>query len=238
MGRRLAGPAYAAPSKRLTMNTPDRWRRWLSRFTREPKERLAQAFEAVDAFEALSAGPDERILQSLVKAASSPHKLVFETGCHLLVLLAATQENCQQAIDRMSSSQDATARFHAVAYLSASLPESLRLSVIDRALSDRSSRVRAMAVQQAETFNLRHLLPRLEDMIASESRANVLKSLALHVPLLRDGFLLKSEPDGSGYWLTVSTPGSIRTSFIQQDRFRDSYVKEAVERLKKGELLS
>src|SRR5262245_5791402 len=51
--------------------------------------------------------------------------------------------------------------FHAVAYLSASLPESLRLSVIDRALSDRSSRVRAMAIQQAETFSLRHLLPRL-----------------------------------------------------------------------------
>jgi len=219
------------------MNTPDQWRRWLSRFTRQPKHRLAQAFEAVDAFEALSAGPDEQILQSLVKAASSPHKLVFETGCHLLVLLAATQENCQQAIDRMSSSQDATARFHAVAYLNASLPESLRFSIIDRALSDRSSRVRAMAVQQAETFGLRHLLPRLEDMIASESRANVLKSLALHVPLLRDGFLLEPEPDGSGYWLTVSTPGSIRTSFIPQDRFRDSYVREAVARLKKGERL-
>ena len=94
-----------------------------------------------------------------------------------------------------------------------------------------------MAVQQADAFGFRGFLPRLEGMIASELRANVLKSLAFHVPLLRDGFLLRPEPDGSGYWLTVGTPGSIRTSFIPQDRFRDSYVKEAVEHLKKGERL-
>jgi len=238
MGRRLAGPAYAAPSKRLTMNTPDRWRRWLSRFTREPKERLAQAFEAVDAFEALSAGPDAQILQSLVKAASSPHKLVFETGCKLLFLLAATHENCQQAIDRMSSSQDATARFHAVAYLNASLPESLRFSVIDRALSDRSSRVRQMAVEQAEAFGFREFLPRLEGMIASELRANVLKSLAFSVPLLRDGFLLEPAGDGSGFFLVVRGPNSVGGPFIPLHRLSDSYVKEAVERLKKGERLS
>jgi len=221
------------------MKTPDQWRRWLSGFTREPEDRLAHALEAVDAFEALSAGlsTDEQALQLLVKAASSPHKLVFETGCHLLFHLAGTQQNCQQAIDRMASSQDSTARFHPVAYLDASLPESLRLAVIGRALSDRSSRVRAMAVQQAETFGFRHLLPRLEDMIASESRANVQQTLALHVPLLRDGFLLEPEPDGSGYYLTVRRPGSIIRSFIPQDRFCDSYVKEAVARLKKGERL-
>jgi hypothetical protein len=222
------------------MKTPDQWRRWLSGFTREPEDRLAHALQAVDAFEALSAGQstDEQALQLLVKAASSPHKLVFETGCHLLVHLAATQQNCQQAIERMASSQDSTARFHAIAYLNASLPESLRSSVIDRALSDRSSRVSAMAVQQAEEFGFKHLLPRLEDLIASEPRANVQKALALHVPLLRDGFLLAPDPDGSGYWLTVRRPGSIPTAFIPQDRFCDSYVKQAVEHLKKGELLS
>jgi hypothetical protein len=43
-----------------------------SRFTHEPEDRLALALEAVDAFEALSAGgsTDDRALQSIVKAAS------------------------------------------------------------------------------------------------------------------------------------------------------------------------
>jgi len=219
------------------MNTPDQWRRWLGRFTREPKDRLAHAFEAVDAFEALSAGPDEQMLQTLVKAASSPHKLVFETGCHLLFRLAATQENCQQAIDRMASSRDATARFHAIAYLNATLPEPLRFSVIDRALSDRSSRVRAKAVEKVEAFGLRQFLARLEAMIGSESRREVLRSLALHVPLLREGFLLEPAPDRSGFNLTVRGPNSIKSEFIPLQRFSKSDVTRAVERLKKGERL-
>jgi hypothetical protein len=193
--------------------------------------------QAVDAFETLSTGrsTDDQAFQILVKAASSPHKLVFETGCHLLVQLATTQPICQQAIDRMASSRDSTARFHAVAYLNASLPEPLRLSVIDRGLSDRSSRVRAKAVEQAETFGLHHLLPRLEAMISSEPRADVQRCLALHVPLLRDGFRLEPIPDGSGFWLTVRGPHSIGGPFIPRHRFSDSYVKEVVERLKKGD---
>jgi len=131
----------------------------------------------------------------------------------------------------MASSRSWTARFHAVAYLDAALPESLRLSVIDRALSDRNSRVRAMAVQQAETFGFRHLLSRVEAMIASQSPANVRKCLALHLPLLRDRFRLEPAPDGFVYWLTVRAPGSIRGLSIPAHRFSDSYLRETVERL-------
>lgn len=138
----------------------------------------------------------------------------------------------------MARSQSSIARLNAVAYLNASLPNSLRLSVINSALSDRTSRVRVMAVQQAEAFGFRALLPRLEYMIASEARAEVQASLALHVPLLRDGFRLWPEPDGSGFSLTVRKPNSLVTSFIPLQRYSESYVKDAVERLKKGEHLS
>lgn len=221
------------------MSTPDHWRQWLRGFPREPEDRLALALGAVDAFETLSSGrsTDDQAVRVLTGAASSPYKLVFETGCYLLVRLAATQLSCQQAIESMASSQSSIARLHAVAYLDASLPNSLRLSVINRALSDRSSRVRAMAVQQAEVFGFRDLLPRLEDMIASESRTDVQESLALHIALLRDGFRLR--PDESGFFLTVRTPDSaLVISFIPQQHFSDSYVKDAVERLKKGEPLT
>jgi hypothetical protein len=218
------------------MNSADQWRRWLRQFARQPEDRFALALAAVDAFEALSAGmsTDDQPLAALVTAASSPYKLVFETGCHLLVELAESRPDCQQAIDRMASSRSATARFHAVAYLTAALPESLRLSVIDRALSDRSARVRAKAVEQVETFGFRHWLPRLEAMMASETRGDVRGSLALHIPLLRDGFWLQSLPDGTGYWLTVHAPHGIGGPFIPRDRYSETYVNELVERLKKG----
>jgi hypothetical protein len=219
------------------MKIADQWRRWLRGFSCEPEERLAIALTAVDAFEILAAdlSTDSEPLQNLVKAASSPHKLIFETGCHLLVHLAATQENCRQAIDAMAKSRSSTARFHAVAYLNTSLPEPLRLSVVNLALSDRSTRVRAKAIEQVEIFGFHQLLHRLEAMIASEQSPDVLRSLALHVPLLRDGFLLKPVPDGSGYTLTVRGPRSLGGPFIPTHRLSDSYLRDTVERLKKGD---
>jgi len=63
-------------------------------------------------------------VRCIVKAASSPHKLVFETGCNILVQLRG------DAGGLPASSRSWTVRFHAVAYLEAALPESLRLSVI------------------------------------------------------------------------------------------------------------
>jgi hypothetical protein len=163
---------------------------------------------------------------------------VYETGLNFLVRLAATQPGCQRAIEGMASSQSWHARLSAVTCLNASLPESLRLSVINRALSDRSARVRAMAVEKTEAFGFRHFLPRLEKMMSSESRADVLWSLNFHIPLLRDGFLLRPTPDGTGFNLTVRKLNSVVTSFTPQQHFSDSYVKDAVERLKKGEYLT
>jgi hypothetical protein len=216
--------------------TPEQYRIWLRRHASKPADRLAPVLEAVDAYEALSAeGPtDDRALQSIVAAASSPHRLAFEIGCSILVHLAVMREDCRQAIDRMASSSRRTARLHAIAYLDAALPESLCLSVVERALSDRSSQVRAMAVQQAEALGFRQLLPRLEAMLASEPHADVQRGLAFHVPMLRDGFGL--EPNRDGCRVRVRTlRGGITSAFIAAGRFSDSCLRETVERLRKGE---
>jgi hypothetical protein len=182
---------------------------------------------------------DDEGLQSIVRAASSPYKLVWQTGCDVLFQLAVTQENCRQAIDRMTSSGKSAVRFNAVAFLAdAALPESLVLSVIERGLSDRSSRVRWKAVEQAERLGFRQLVPRLEAMMASEAHADVKDCLALHLPLMRDGFRLEAQPDGSAYWLTVRGPRrSIISARIPAGRFSDAYLREAIERLRKGESL-
>lgn len=94
-----------------------------------------------------------------------------------------------------------------------------------------------MGVQQVEVFGFRDLLPPLEDMIASETRTDVQESLALHVPLLQYGFRLRPNPDGSGYFLTVRKSTSLVMSFIPLQRYSEPYLKDAIERLKKGEHL-
>ena len=114
------------------MSTADDYRTWLRKFPKEPAARMATALAAVDAFE--NCQRKRRMtaadLRPLVLAASSPHKLVFETGCNLLVQLAALNAEAQACFLEMAKDKNATVRFHAVAYLSRKLPEPLRLEIV------------------------------------------------------------------------------------------------------------
>lgn len=219
------------------MNTPAQWREWLRGFSREPEDRLALALAAVDAFEMLLAQPSDEAaaVHAIVQAASSADKLVFETGCHILFHLAATLPSCRDAIERMASAPDSTSRFHAIAYLQQSLPEPLKQTIIQRALADRSGKVRAKAVEKVEEFQLYHYVPQLEALLSSENDTQALASLSLHLPLLRDGFQLSPASDGTGYYLCVRGPRSVGGPFIPKERYSESHVRELVERLKKGE---
>jgi hypothetical protein len=219
------------------VDTPEQWRQWLRGFTREPEDRLAMALAAVDAFETLSRHPSEEAaaIRPIVQAATSPHKLVFETGCHILFYLAKTLASCRDAIDRMASAKDSTSRFHAIAYLHRSLPEPLKQSVIQRAISDRSGKVRSKAVERIEEFQLHNYVPQLEEMMRTETDAKVLASLNFLVPLLRDGFHLRpaSASDGTGYELSVRGCRYIRSFFIPKDDYSESLLRELVDRLRK-----
>src|SRR5262249_6176435 len=127
--------------------------------------------------------------------------------------------------------KNATARFHAVAYLDEELPEALRREVVQLALSDRSAKVRQMGIEGAERFKFMQFLPHLEEMQRTETNEAVRRSLALHVPLLRDGFLLKPSGDGEGYYLTVRGPGSLGGPFIPKEKYSDEFVRQEVARL-------
>jgi hypothetical protein len=135
----------------------------------------------------------------------------------------------------MASASDSTARFHAIAYLRSFLPEQLKRTIIERALVDRSAKVRAKAVERIEEFHLDCYIPRLEEMVKTEKNTHVLQSLGLHLPLLRDGFHLRRAKDGSGYYLTVRGPGSLGGPFVPTNMYSESYIKELVESLRMRE---
>jgi hypothetical protein len=212
------------------------YREWLRKSPNEPADRMEMALAAISAFEECerkrqAIAPE---LAALVRAARSPHKLVFETGCKLLVHLAERQTEAQRCIRDMAQDKNATARFHAVAYLDHKLPEELRLQVVGLALRDRSAKVRLKGIEGAERFKFTQFLSQLEQMQRSETNKGVCSALALHVPLLRDGFLLEPSEDGAGYYLTVRGPRSLGGPFIPKEQFSKAFVLREVARLQAG----
>jgi hypothetical protein len=218
------------------MSTADDYRTWLRKFPKEPAARMATALAAVDAFE--NCRRKRRVtaadLRPLVLAASSPHKLVFETGCNLLVQLAARHAEAQACFLEMAKDKNATARFHAVAYLSPKLPEPLRLEIVGIALDDRNAKVRLKGIEGAEEFNFTRFLERLEEMQETEANEAVRHSLAVHIALLRDGFFVEPSRDGAGYYLTVRGPRSFGGPFIPKEKYSEEFVRKEVARLKEG----
>ncbi len=217
------------------MTIAERYREWLRGFPKEPADRMAAALAAVDAAEAFNREGTAASVAPLVLAACSPYKLVFETGCNLLVKLAMSHPEARQCLLQMARDKDATARFHAVAFLEKALPEELRLEIVALALSDRSAKVRGKGIERAEEFEVRRLLPRLEEMQRTETNPRVLRSLAFHVPILRDGFLLRPSGDGGGYYLIVRGPTSLGGPFIPQSKYSEEYLRKEVARLRAGD---
>jgi hypothetical protein len=213
------------------------YRNWLQGFPKEPEDRRAMALAAIDAFEAAEGkkAPIASELEPLVKAASSSHKLVYETGGNLLAVLARTRQEAQQCFLEMAQSKNATARFHAVAYLDKNHPEQLRIQVIEFALPDRSAKVRRMAVQQIEEWGMSDFLPRLIEMQKVEQEDSVQRSLDLHVPLLRDGYRIKPADSGSGFYLTTRYPdGSMGGPFISKEEFSMEFVRQELAKIHAG----
>jgi hypothetical protein len=216
------------------MSIATRYRDWLRNFSKEPADRMAMALAAIKAFEACEHRVTDADLRPLITAASSPHKLVFETGCNLLVQLAEFHSEAQKCISQMARDKNVTARFHAVAFLQETLPEGLRREIVRLALDDRSVKVRQKGIEGAERFRFTDLLPRLEELQRTETNEAVQRSLAFHVPLLRDGFLLMPSEDGEGYYLNVRGPGSVGGPFIPKEQYSEEFVRREVARLQKA----
>ncbi len=154
---------------------------------------VAIALAAVDAYEFCESvtDPKEIDIKPIVEAACSRHKVALDTGCRLLVHLAAEKSLAQDCLLKMSMNKNSTARFNACAYINNSLPEKLRLEIVRRALNDRSAIVRHKGVVQAEVFKFMCFMPQLQEMYLNEQSKDIRRFLDVHIRLLRDGYVLE-----------------------------------------------
>jgi hypothetical protein len=218
----------------MGMSLAEHYREWLQRLPHMPADRMAMALAAVDAFAACER--KRRItpadLTPLVVAASSHYTPVCGTGCNLLVQLATRHPAAQQCLVQLARDKKATARLNVVIHLHPTLPERVRLEIVEVALNDRSAKVRRLGVERAERFQFTRFLARLEAMQQTETNESVRHALARHIPILRDGFLLEPSGDGDGYFLTVRSPdGGLGGPFIPNEMYSKAFVRQEVARL-------
>lgn len=215
------------------MTVAESCRGWLQRFPQEPADRRVLALAAIDAFESCEHDPQATgdRLEPLRAAAGSSHKLVFETGARLLARLAVAHSAARDLLLAMSRDKSATPRFHAVAFLTDELPDNLRLEIVHRALHDRSEKILRKGIERAEEFRFLQFLPRLEELQRRETRDKVRRSLALHLPLLRDGYRLEPSEDGGGHYLTFRTREALTTKFLWKEEYSEEAVRQEIARL-------
>jgi hypothetical protein len=170
-------------------------------------ERRALAEAAITAFLDFSDREDPALLAPLIAAARAPARALFEIGATLLGLLAQEFEAAREAWLGLTIDRTSTARFTAVAYLTPEMPRGFAQRVVERALADKSTKVRSKGVELASELELRALVPQLERLATDDPDEAVRRSLASWLPILRDGYRLVGTKE-DGYWVHFRVPGA------------------------------
>lgn len=221
------------------MGTVKHFREWLRGFPKEPPERMALALAAVDAYASIvrKARVTAEDLAPLVAAASSRHTLVFETGAKLLndlSCLAGRQQVVEEAIRGMATSRDATARFHAVAYLEGEARREFLLEIVRLALADKSAKVRWKGVDVANRLDLKELIPDLKQLQKTERNTGVLETLASELPLLEQGWVVQPVKDSKDFSLWIKhRDGSTSGTVISKAQSQGPALKTAIAKLRR-----
>jgi hypothetical protein len=132
-----------------------------------------------------------------VEAASSSRRPLYENAIGLLVKLTEQFAEARQAVVSMAQDSRSHVRFNAILCLGKSTPRALTLQLIRQCLRDKSARVRQKAADWAGRLRVREIVPDLEQAKSKESYAKARESIAFNLQLLRDGYILERNPDGS-----------------------------------------
>jgi hypothetical protein len=150
---------------------------YLERFVSPKSRALERSLLAV--FDALSFGSEvsREDLDATAQGASDKRENVYHVGTEFLGEIAKKDERAMLLIREMSDAKQAHIRHNALLCLNSEIPTHESVSIIQKSLADKSSRVRAKAADWAYRLGLRVLVPDLKAALRIEGDEEVAQEL-------------------------------------------------------------
>lgn len=173
--------------------------RYRQRYGRRGDDLLSKVLPAGAAYDRAQQTGEltETDIATIVDAAGQARLLVAMNATELLQSLSLRwPAAATRAIVDLFASTKAHARFAALCSTTEHTePEVLR-TILQRGLTDKSSRVRWKAADRAERLERRDLLSDLQQAIAAEKSAKTRQTLQYSHEMLRDGYIVKDAVNG------------------------------------------
>ena len=191
--------------------------------------KVAEAYDAVRRDGKLS----PKRLQAIVDGVSNKKMIVWANASDLLQLLSYDYTDAAEAILEMSKSRHGHVRFSALCSLGKETSPDVVDAVIRLGLADQSSRVRWKAADRARYLGRKNLVPEIAAALNAERHAKTRDSVDLSLKLLRDGYTVEEQKDGT-FFLTVSCRGGFCCRYVGAQEMKSRGV-EAIARAMREE---
>lgn len=170
----------------------------VSSFNRLHPDLENQVRETIDSYNLILIKEDCRAedLCQIRLAALSERRHLWQHAATLIGKLASAFEAARDLIRDLSKEKKWNPRFVSLCCLTSSLPQDLLIDIVEQTLSDKSVEVRRKAVAQAEHFDLKSLVPQIENILEKEKSEKVKRSIKWHLSLLRDGHIKEIKENG------------------------------------------
>lgn len=154
----------------------------------------------------------------LFELASSPRTPLGENVAGMLGDLAGNFSEAQNIVARLSDAGQVHCRINALVALDSFHVGPLHARLISALLCDKSMKVRALASSKAMSFGMSELVPDLDRAIEKETNEKLRTELEWNRTLLRDGYLVRGQPNGT-VWVTCKQGGGVVSRSFPEAQF-------------------
>jgi hypothetical protein len=191
---------------------------WLRDYLRKRQPDLEpQLLAAIDAYDTIQQENrlDAGRLAPIVAAASSSRRPLYENAAEFLGKLTGKYALARESVEKMAVDSRSHVRFNAILCLKKATPLDFTLRIIRQGLRDKRANVRGKAADWAGRLRIREVVPDLEAAFAVEKNKKARETIEFELRLLRDGYILEQEKDGT-FCVTAFTPNGCGSRWFKK----------------------
>jgi hypothetical protein len=213
--------------------SPYVWRDWIV-MNVESKSDKKRLLAAIDCFFKVAITSTFSLvdLAPIQRVACSEVRQYREIGVKLLLLLGMHHPVALEALFEVFCDRSAEVRFTMISlfgYYNFLCSKEYTLKVVAKGINDASAKVREFTVEASRNYEMKECLPLLIARQAIETNKKVRDNLEFNIPLIRDGYFVEADSDGT-YSLVVSKAGGVVSTGIQKEDLEPERLKELVKR--------